>query len=126
MAPASTCSAIGPRSGTVRSPTITWLLTIVTLGVYAFVHHHEVNRELREYGVEVRPVVSVLALVPGVLVIVPPFVTVWRTSVRIGVAQETAGLEPTIRAPLGAAAVVLGLFAPYHQYELNRVWRADP
>jgi hypothetical protein len=114
-----------PRAGPLRSPLRVWALAVLTLGVYGVVHHHAVNRELRDFGVEVRPALSVLALVPGVVALVPPFVTLWRTTDRIGVAQETAGLTPSTSAPLGASALALWLFAPYHQRELNKVWRAD-
>ena len=114
-----------PRSGSVRSPARVWLLALLTLGVYGVVHHYVVNRELRDYGVEANPIRSVLALFPGGLVLVPPFITLWRTSDRIGVAQETAGLEPSTSGPLGAIAILLWLFAPYHQRELNRVWLAE-
>jgi hypothetical protein len=117
--------SILPRTGAVRSPPRVWLLAVVTLGVYAVVHHYVVNRELRDFGVEVRPAVSVLALVPGAVAVVPPFVTLWRTSDRIGVAQETVGLTPSTSGPVGALSIVLWLFAPNHQRELNKVWSAD-
>lgn len=114
-----------PRVGQVRAPARAWLLTLLTLGVYGLVHHYVVNRELRDYGVEVRPTWSLLAFVPGALLVVPPFVTLWRTSSRIAVAQETVGLEPSASSPLGAAAIVLWLFVPYQQGQLNRVWIAE-
>lgn len=114
-----------PRTGVVRSPVRVWLLAVVTLGVYGVIHHHTMNRELRDFGVEVRPILSVLALVPGFVVVVPPLVTLWRTADRIGVAQETVGLAPSTKGPLGAAGVVLWLCAPYHQRGLNRAWTAE-
>jgi hypothetical protein len=115
-----------PRTGEVRSPVRVWLLTIVTLGAYGVIRHYVVNRELRDFGVEVQPVASVLALFPGALALVPPLVTLWRTSDRIGVAQETVELAPSASGPVGALAVVGWLFVPYHQRELNRVWCATP
>jgi hypothetical protein len=114
-----------PRSGTVRSPTRVWVLAVGTLGVYAVRHHYVINCELRDFGVDVRPVASVLALFPGVLVIVPALVTLSRTALRIGVAQETIGLVPTTNPRRAALSLVLALFVPYHQHEVNRVWREE-
>jgi hypothetical protein len=114
-----------PRSGPVRSPLRMWLLAVATLGVDAVRQHYVVNRELRDFGVEVRPILSVLALFPGVLVVAPPLVTIWRTAVRIGVAQETVGLAPTTSPCRSVLSMALDLFVAYHQQELNRVWRAE-
>jgi hypothetical protein len=120
-----TLSPALPRTGRHRSPTRTWAVSVVTLGVGAVAHHYVINRELRDFGVEVRPLASALALLPGAVLVVPPFVTLWRTSTRIAVARETAGLRPAAPGVVAAAAIVLFLFAGYHQRELNRVWEAD-
>ncbi len=114
-----------PRSGSIRSPMRSWLLAIGTLGVYAVRHHHLINRELRDFGVEVRPALSALALFPGAVLVVPALVTLWRTARRIGVAQEIVGLVPTADPLRASAAIVAGLFVPYHQREANRVWLVD-
>jgi hypothetical protein len=114
-----------PRSGSTRSPTRTWVLALVTLGGYAVWHHHELNRELRDFGVDVRPVLSTIALFPGIVVIAPALVTLWRTSNRLRVAQETVGLVPTSDPRSSVVSLLLALFVPYHQREANRVWRAE-
>ena len=112
--------------GQIRSPLNQWLLAIVTFGVYLVAHHWTINRELRDFGVEVDPTKAALAVFPGGLVLVPYLVTVHRTGARIGVAQETVGLTPSIQPGVGT---VVSLFAaaqvPYLQSELNRVWRAE-
>lgn len=100
-------------------------MSAATIGIGAVAHHHLVNRELRDFGVEVQPWVSTLGLVPGALLVVPALVTLWRTSTRIAVAQETAGLRPSARGLVGALAALFLLFAPYHQRELNRVWEVE-
>ena len=114
-----------PRSGTIRSPMRMWLLAVATLGVYAVRHHYVLNCELRDFGVEVQPARSALALFPGIVAVVPALVTLWRTAERIGVAQETMGFVPTSDPRRGAVLIVLALFVPYHQHEANRVWRAE-
>jgi len=52
-----------------------------------------VNRELRDAeGVDVSPVVALLAITIGWLLIVPPFVSWYRTFQRLQQAQQRAGL----------------------------------
>ena len=114
-----------PKSGSMRSPRRVWALAVVTLGGYAVWHHHQLNRELRDFGVDVRPIVSTLALFPGVVVIVPALVTLWRTSNRLRVAQETVGLVPSADPFRSMISLLAALFEPYHQREANRVWCAE-
>lgn len=115
-----------PARGDERDPWLQWALVVVTLGLFAVVVHYRTNRELRDFGLDVRPGLSLLAFFPGVLVAVPYLVSVNRTAERIGVAQETAGLVPSIR-PTGCTvlSVLVLLHIPYQQSELNRAWRAD-
>ena len=116
----------GPTSGERRHPWKQWALAIITLGVYAALRHYTINRELRDYGVDVDPVRALLAFFPGGLVLVPYVITNYRTGQRIAVAQETAGLVPTAQPEISAlASLVLALHVPYQQTELNRAWNAD-
>jgi len=116
----------GPIPGQVRSPWTEWALAIVTLGVYAAVRHHRINRELRDFGVDVDPALSLLAFVPGAVLVVPFLVTVHRTSERIRIAQETVGLTPSVGAWRSAAlSVVAFAHVPAEQAALNAVWRVD-
>jgi hypothetical protein len=116
----------GPISGQVRPPATQWLLTVVTLGVYAAIRHRRVNRELRDFGVDVDPLRALLAFFPGMLLGVPFLVTVHRTSQRVRVAQETVGLTPSI-VPWRTTVLSILAFAhvPFEQAALNTVWHAD-
>lgn len=115
-----------PMEGERRDPWKQWALAVVTFGVYGAVHHYRINRELRDFGVDVDPVKALLAFVPGGLVVVPLFVTVYRTAQRIAVAQETTGLAPTIRPGISVIASIFAfLHIAYQQTELNQAWRAD-
>jgi hypothetical protein len=115
-----------PRPGVLRRPWRQWGLAVVTVGVYAVVHHYRLNRELRDFGVDVDPVRACLAFVPGVVLVVPWLVTLVRTGRRIAVAQETVGLTVSIRPWVCVPACVLGLVhVAYAQAEVNRAWRAD-
>jgi len=90
------------------------------------VHHYRLNRELRDFGVEVDPIKSAFAFFPGAILLVPFLITLYRTGERVAVAQEINTLIPTARGWIGpVAGLVLFLSVPYHQAELNKVWRAD-
>jgi hypothetical protein len=116
----------GPSSGQVRAPWKEWLLAVATIGVYAAIRHHRINRELRGFGVEVDPELALLAFFPGAALGVPFLVTVHRTSERIRVAQETVGLPTSIVAWRSTALSVLAFaHIPAEQAALNAVWQAD-
>ncbi len=115
-----------PVRGVVRHPWKQWGLALVTFGIYAGVRHHAINRELRDYGIDVDPTKALLAFFPGGLLLIPYLITHFRTAGRIAVAQETAGLTPTAQPELSAlASVFFALHLPYQQTELNRAWEAD-
>ena len=77
----------------VRNPFLVFLWSLVTFGIYYVVWYYKVNRELRDAcGVEVSPVVSLLAITIGWWVIVPPFWSWYRTFERIAEGQRGAGV----------------------------------
>ena len=59
----------------IRRPWGVFFLVLVTLGIYYLVWYYKTNRELHDYGIEVEPVVSLLAITLGGLLIIPPFVS---------------------------------------------------
>src|SRR5262249_59736118 len=87
------------------------------------------NRELRDAsGVNVSPIVAVLAVTVGWIVIVPPFVSWYRTFTRITDAQRGAGVTNEANPILGFILYIVGVFflpveVIYAQDELNKVWR---
>jgi polyferredoxin len=116
----------------IRSPWAAALLPFITFGIYHLVWWYRINRELRDYGnakgydLGQNPTNSVLALVPGFLIIVPPIVSYWRGTKRAMGASRLAGREPLN----GWIAIVLYLLlAPalwaYIQVSLNEVWREE-
>jgi|SRR6266545_1490155 len=111
-------------AGKRRDPIMTWLvLPIITLGIYHFVWWYKINREARDSGVEVSPGMALLALLIGWIIIVPPFVSIYRTGERIAQMQESSGLRPSCNGLIGLIlSFFLGLSALYYQIELNRVW----
>jgi hypothetical protein len=77
----------------IRNPFLVFVWSLLTLGIYYVVWYYKINRELRDAcGVDVSPVIAILAITIGWLVIVPPFFSWYRTFERIVQAQRNAGL----------------------------------
>ena len=114
------------RAGKTRNIWLVWLVwPLITLGIYHLVWWYKINREARDFdeNIKVEPVLSLLALVPGAVIIVPPFVSVYRTGERIGQMQEDAGMERSCNGWIGLVlSFFLSLHALYYQSELNRIW----
>jgi hypothetical protein len=102
-----------------------WLLPFITLGIYYYVYWYKINDEARRFlGDEsIRPGIAVLALIPGFILIVPPFVSVYRTAGRVRRMQQRAGV-PNLVTPWIALllAFVFQLHRLYLQMGLNDVW----
>ena len=122
----------------IRHPLAAFGLVFLTLGIYYFVWYYKINRELRDLGratgEEERlgrsPLSSLLAVTVGWLIIVPPFVSFYRTFKRIEAAQETSGTPQRVNVWLGFILYLIGLLVLpveviYAQSELNAVWRAE-
>jgi hypothetical protein len=112
--------------GKHRNPFLVWLVwPLITLGIYHLVWWYKINREVRDFDqrIEVDPGVAVLALFPGAFILVPPYVSVWKTGDRIGRAQG-AGRQPDPCNPwIGLIlAFILGLHSLYYQICLNSLW----
>jgi len=105
---------------------LVWLVwPLLTLGIYHLVWWYKINEEARRLDrrIEVSPAVSVLALFPGGFILIPPFVSVWRTGARIRAMQEASGLAPTCVPLIGLLLVfVFGLQSLYYQVMLNGLW----
>jgi hypothetical protein len=114
----------------IRNPLLVFVWSLVTLGIYYVVWYYKVNRELRDAcGVTVNPLVAVLAVTIGWILIVPPFVSWYRTFTRIVEAQRNAGLTHEASPILGFILYVIAVFILpveliYAQDELNKLWRA--
>ncbi len=114
------------RVGKTRNIFLVWLVwPLITLGIYTYVWWYKINREARDFDsrIEVNPVLSLLAVLAGWIIIVPPFVSVYRTGNRIARMQEAAGLQPTCNGWIGLIlGFVFSLYSLYYQSELNKIW----
>jgi hypothetical protein len=121
---------VGTTTVKIRNPFLVFVWSLVTLGIYYFVWYYKINRERRDAcGIQVSPVVALLAVSVGWIVIVPPFVSWYRTFERIQQAQRQAGVTSEANPVLGFILYVIAVFfvpieVIYAQDELNKVWRA--
>ena len=113
-------------SGKRRNPFFVWLIwPLITLGIYHLYWWYKINDEARRLdpSIDVNPLISLLALFPGAIIIVPPFVSVYRTGERLRAMQRAAGQTPDVLPILGLLGVfVFGLYALYYQISLNGIW----
>ncbi len=113
-------------TGKRRNPVLVWLVwPFITLGIYHLYWWYKINEEARRLdpSIEVSPLVSLLAFFPGALLIVPPFVTVYRTGERIRSMEQAAGMEPTVLPIIGVLLMfVFSTYSLYYQISLNGIW----
>jgi hypothetical protein len=116
----------------IRNPWGVLGLSLITVGIYYLFWYYFINREMRDvghaYGVDLgeSPGTSVLAITLGVFIVIPPFVSIWRTGRRMEGTQRAIGVAGG-SGPLFFVLHIIpivDLFAPvYLQTELNKGWR---
>ena len=125
-----------PNAGStakIRNPLGVLALSLITLGIYSIFWWYFINREMADYGqangvpeLGDNPILSVLAVTIGVLVIIPPFVSLWRTLKRIETAQNRALGSNNISVILLFVLIFIPLVNlvvhPMMQSNLNQVW----
>jgi hypothetical protein len=113
-----------------RHPLGVIALSWVTLGIYYLVWYYKVNKELAEMGrvrgtdeLGTSPGTSLLAITLGAFIIVPPFVSIYKTSARLQAAERVTG-TPEGMEP-GLLFLLFLLLHPVGQYifqsNLNKV-----
>ena len=118
------------RDVKVRGPV--WAGAWSITGVYAIYWVYVTAKDLSEYGkskgrdLGQNPTMTLLAILIGWIIIVPPIVAVYRQAKRIQQAQQMNGVEPFN----GWLALVLYLvispvYIGYVQSELNKAWAAE-
>lgn len=118
----------------LREPALSALFDALTLGIYGIFWFYFVNTELAELGrargtdeLGDDPTKSLLAMFPGMLVLVPAVVSFHNTRGRIRAAQRRAGIEAAGQNVV--ASIVLFVLFPIgiyvEQKQLNRVWATE-
>jgi len=99
------------RAGKTRNIFLVWLIwPLITLGIYHFVWWYKINREARDFddNIKVEPMLSLLAILIGWVIIVPPFVSIYRTGDRIGKMQQDAGMDVSCSGLLSRSSTSSG------------------
>ncbi len=121
------------QTAKIRSPLAVVALSIITFGIYLIFWWYFVNREMKDYGKSKNtdecgesPVVSLLALTLGWMIIVPPFVSIFKGFKRMNAANRLSGAGDGFDAGLGLLIwIFISPIAIYlFQANLNKVWEA--
>jgi len=103
-------------------------LTLITLGIYGLYWYYKVNEEIQRFTKDdtISPSRSLLAVIPGFLLIVPPFIAYYNTANHIVQMEQQRGIASQISPALvvALALVIWIAFPAYVQEHLNRVWDA--
>jgi len=109
-----------------RHPLGVLALWFITLGIYFFYWYYQINDELRRYEHDdtISPVRSLIAMIFGWLIIVPPFIAMYNTAKHLQSTEQRLAIMPQLEPAL---VIVIMLFVSvgngvYIQEHLNRVW----
>jgi hypothetical protein len=111
-----------------RNPMAVLGLSIITIGIYYLVWYYKINGEIKrvENDETMSPMRSLMAMIFGWLLIVPPFLAMYNTSKHIQKMEERLGVQSTMEPIL--PIVIMLVFSPlvgaYMQDHLNRAWGA--
>jgi len=111
-----------------RSPLGVVGLIIITLGIYFWVWYYKINDEIRrlERDDTISPTRSLMAMIFGWIIIVPPFIAMWNTAKHVQKMEERVGVQQTLEPAL--VLVIMFVFSIanglYIQEHLNRAWDA--
>ena len=93
--------------GKIRNPLGVIGLALITLGIYGLFWYFYVNKEMAEMGrarnteeLGTSPATSLMAVLFGWIIIVPPFVSTFKTCKRLNNAEAAVGREQGMEAPL--------------------------
>ena len=118
----------------VRHPLGVVGLTLITFGIYYWFWYFKVNREMKDLGSAkgteecgTSPGTSLLAVTLGAFLIVPPFVSTFRSFKRLNASSRLVGAGDGFDAGLGFLLwIFISPVAIYiFQMNLNKVWRAQ-
>ncbi|MEW6058559.1 MAG: DUF4234 domain-containing protein [Actinomycetota bacterium] len=117
---------VGGETYTKRNPLGVLGLSVVTLGIYFFYWYYKVNDEARRFQRDetISPTRSLMALIFGWVIIVPPFIAMYNTARHVQAMEQRVGLVQTVEPALAIVILIAFLFADglYIQEHLNRVW----
>ena len=109
-----------------RNPLGVLGLSFITFGIYFLYWYYKVNEELQrfEHDESISPVRSLMAMLFGWIIIVPPFIAMYNTAEHVQGVEQRMNIQPELEPAL---TIVILLFVAigngvYIQEHLNRVW----
>jgi len=112
-----------------RNPLGVLGLSLITFGVYFFVWYYRINVEIQrmENDQTMNPMRSLMAMLFGWLIVVPPFIAMYNTAKHVQAMETRLGVQQTLEPALTIALMVLFSLGNgvYVQDHLNRGWDAE-
>ena len=109
-----------------RSPLGVLGLTLITVGIYFFYWYYKINDELRRFERDdtISPGRSLMAMLFGWIIIVPPFIAMYNTAKHLQAIEQRLAIQPQLEPALVIVIMlVISIANPvYIQEHLNRVW----
>ncbi len=109
-----------------RNPLGVLGLSLVTFGIYFLYWYYQVNDELRrfEHDPSISPTRSLMAMIFGWIIIVPPFIAMYNTALHVQGVERRMTTQPQLEPALVIVIMVLlsvgnGIYIQEH---LNRIW----
>jgi uncharacterized protein DUF4234 len=109
-----------------RNPLGVLGLSFITVGIYFFYWYYKINDELRRFERDetISPTRSLMAMIFGWIIIVPPFIAMYNTAKHVQGAEQRLSIHPELEPAL---VIVFMLFVSigngiYIQEHLNRIW----
>jgi len=103
-------------------------LSFITIGIYFFYWYYKVNDELRRALRDdtISPTRSLMAMIFGWIIIVPPFIAMWNTAGHVRELESRFGVQQTIEPVIALVIMFVVSIAnsAYLQEHLNRAWDA--
>jgi hypothetical protein len=122
----ATTVTIDGQSYRRREPLGVLGLSFITLGIYFLYWYYKVNDEVRRFDHDdsISPTRSLMALLFGWIIIVPPFIAMYNTAKHVRTIEERIGLSSQLEPALVIVIMIVvnignGLYVQEH---LNRIW----
>ena len=101
-------------------------LSFITLGIYFFYWYYKVNEEIQrfEHDESISPARSLMAILFGWIIIVPPFIAMYNTAKHVRTIEERQSMPSQLEPALVIIIMLLFSIANglYIQEHLNRIW----
>jgi hypothetical protein len=101
-------------------------LSFITFGIYFLYWYYKVNDEIRRFERDdsISPTRSLMAMIFGWMIIVPPFIAMYNTAKHVRAMEQRVGVQQQLEPAL--AIVLMFVFSIgngiYVQEHLNRAW----